>query len=226
MARGVKTVDDGDAGEPAGDSGGGGVAVGEQIEFPIDAEPSGDGGTGGGSSDDGGAAPVRRKRRTRAQIEAETAGAVPSRVSSDIRGRIIDFSKMLQRRFGGYVLVQDRHGQVQPQELWVLSREEADAISSAIDGVRSKLPLMPEKWALPVAAAWLGGVVLWSLSSRVTVYRQLQAQAAGQMAAQQHQQTAQAGYHPNGTTPDVVNGIPVTPDGEAPPDWDAALRGF
>ena len=129
---------------------------------------------------------------------------------------------MLQTRFGGYILVPDKRGNVQPQELWLLSREEADTISSSIDNVRSKLPLIPEKWALPMAAGWLGFVVLWSLSNRVTVWRQLQAQAAAQMAAQQQQGRAQAGYSPNGTRPSEQ---PAGVTSDVDHDWDAMLRG-
>ena len=134
---------------------------------------------------------------------------------------------MLQKKFGGMVIQLDRAGNPQQVPLWTLDKEEADMVVSAIDGVRTKLPMMPEKWALPMAAVWLGGVVLFTFSSRISIYKQLKAQAVQEQQMQARQNVATAGRQ-NGVHPEAVSvpgGLPpVTPDGEPPADWDGILR--
>lgn len=124
----------------------------------------------------------------------------------------------------------------------MLDDAELDICTGAIDGVRAKLPLMPDKWALPAAAAWCGGVLLFTFSQRWAIYREIKAQALAQAGAAGQQQTvdnhraAHTGS-PGGTAPgepgytyaESPNGdrVPIAvldANGNPPTDWDAVLR--
>lgn len=239
MEAGTSRAAPGDAGEPGGDSG---IAVGAQERFDIGAGRGGRDSSGRFRSSNPGASggkPGRKPGRPAASRDSEGAPKQASRVTFSVRRSLSDTSKLLQRKFGGQIQQIQEDGSTKIVDLWTFDKDELDILTNAVEGVRGRLVALPEKWALPVAVLWLGGVTVALFSQRIAIYRELKAAAAGQQQAAAQQQAVDA--HRNGHTPTQAAqpGMPFTyaetPEGErvmvavldesgnAPAGWDQAL---
>lgn len=131
---------------------------------------------------------------------------------------------MLQKKLGGQTYQLNDTGQLVPTDIWTVDYDEADMLVGAIQGFRSVAPEVPSKWMLPLSAAWLGGIVLFTFGTRLSTWKGWKQAMSAQMEQANRQQTAQTAYTPPVNS---QNGQHVQPEamavasvmGVSPDEW-------